>query len=392
MNNFPRQLGALVFALALSLAQNGRAAEPVLPDPLTAADGSKVTTADNWRTLRRPELLETFRREVYGRAPVERPADLAFAVTDAGTAMMDGAATRKLVRVSWSGPGGKGGLDLIVFLPKAATKPVPCFLFICNREKENIDPSRQVRKPFWPAEAITARGYATATFFVGDVAPDFNDNFRTGVHATLAKKDEPRANDAWGTLAAWAWGASRALDYLVTDKAIDASRLAVVGHSRGGKAALWCGAQDERVALTISNDSGCGGAAMSRGKGGEDLATINRKFPHWFCANFKRWNGREAEMPFDQHELLALCAPRLVYVASASLDANADPAAEFRASVAASPVWGLFAQKGLTETVMPAAEQPLHGGRVGYHLRTGEHDLKEYDWKCFMDFADRHLE
>ena len=260
----------------------------LLPDPLTAVDGMEIKSADDWLNLRRAQLLEIFRREVYGRAPIERPSDLKLKMIETRVGMMDGTAVRKLVRISWSGPGGNGGINLTLFLPAYARKPVPCFLFICNREKELIDPTRKVRSPFWPAEDMIARGYAAATFIVGDVAPDFNDDFRTGVHAIFAEKNQPRNTDAWGTIAAWSWGLSRAIDYLVTDGDLDPGRIIVAGHSRGGKSALWCGAQDERVALTVSNDSGCMGAAISRGKGGENLEKINRVFPHWFCANFKR--------------------------------------------------------------------------------------------------------
>ncbi len=367
------------------------AVEPVLPDPFTAMDGTRVRTAAAWQSGRRGELLELFRREVYGRAPVERPVDLASEVTDITTGMMDGAATRKLVRITWSGPNGNGGMNLIIFVPTASKKPAACLLFICNREPKNIDPTRKEQSEFWPAEAIIARGYATATFIVGDVAPDANDGNSSGVHATFDPKGDARAADAWGTLAAWAWGASRAVDYLVTDPDLDPKRVAVAGHSRAGKSALWCGAQDERVALTISNNSGCGGAAVARGTTGETVAVINQKFPHWFNANYKRWNNREVEMPVDQHQLLALCAPRLVYVASATEDANADPAAEFRACVEASPVWSLFNRTGLAAKVMPSPGQPIHDGRVGYHLRAGEHNLTEADWKLFMDYTDQHL-
>jgi dienelactone hydrolase len=366
------------------------ALDPALPDPLVASDGSPVRSIEAWAG-RRAELLELFRREVYGRAPVERPADLVFTVVATTPGMMEGAATRKQVRIAWSGPGGKGGIDLLLFVPAKRAAPAGCFLLICNRDRDNIDPTRAQKKPFWSAEELIARGYAAAAFHVADVDPDKDDGFKDGVHGVFDPPGQPRGGDAWGTIAAWAWGASRVLDYLVTDADLDARRIAVVGHSRGGKTALWCGAQDARVALTVSNDSGCTGAAISRGKEGESIAKINAGFPHWFAANYKRWNGRENELPVDQHELIALCAPRLVYIASASEDAWADPKAEFRSCVAASPVWALHGRQGIAATAMPGVEQPVHGGSIGYHLRTGKHDLTAYDWQCFMDFADRHL-
>jgi hypothetical protein len=307
--------------------------------------------------------------------------------------MMDGAATRKRVRIAWPGPDGRagGGIDVVLFVPAKRAAPAGCFLLICNRGADNIDPTRAKRTGFWPAETVVARGYAAAAFQVADHAPDKDDGCTSGVFATFDPAGKPRAADAWGTIAAWAWGASRVVDYLVTDPDLDPARIAVIGHSRGGKTALWCGSRDQRVALTISNDSGSTGAALARGKGGEDIRRINTVFPHWFCANYKHWNSREAELPVDQHELIALCAPRLVCVASASEDANADPQAEFRACVAASPVWTLLGQSGLVGTAMPPPEHPLQDGRLGYHLRTGKHDLTAYDWDRYLDFADKHL-
>jgi hypothetical protein len=303
---------------------------------------------------------------------------------------MDGKATRKQVKISYRGPGGEGSLKLVLFTPNDAKTPAPCFLLICNRPAAaNIDPTREVKSPFWPAEQIVARGYAAAAFFNGDVAPDKHDGFKSGVFAIY--DTAPRAADAWGTIATWAWGASRALDYLVTDKAIDAKRVAVVGHSRGGKTALWAGAEDERFAMTVSNDSGSTGAALARGKTGERIHNINRGFPHWFNDNYKGFDNRENELPVDQHMLAALIAPRLLYIASATEDTWADPKSEFLSAVHASPVYRLLGLEGISSTTMPKPDAPLLDGRIGYHLRTGKHNLTEYDWGCFMDFADRHL-
>jgi pimeloyl-ACP methyl ester carboxylesterase len=363
--------------------------QPVnLPDPLTLSNGQKVETTQVWRDQRRPEILELFRTHVYGRAPVGRPASLKFETTTT-PAMMDGAATRRQVVISYEGRGGKGAINLTLFVPAKATKPVPCFVLICNRGRQNIDPTRAVKSEFWPAEQIVARGYAAAAFQVNDVAPDRKDSFTQGAHG-IFDPPGPRAADAWGTIAAWSWGASRVMDYLQTDNAIDAQRVAVVGHSRGGKAALWAGAEDERFSLVISNDSGNSGAAISRGKRGEKIKDINKTFPHWFAQNYKRYDERENELPLDQHMLVALMAPRLVYIASASADEWADPAAEFLSGVAATPVYQLFGLKGLTATEVPKPESPLHEGYIGHHIRKGNHNLTAYDWNLFMDFADKH--
>ena len=368
-----------------------KAADLKLPDALGGNDGRAVTSAEQWRRQRRGEILELFREHVYGRNAVERPDSLTFKVTDTDPKAMGGAATRKLVTIGYRGPGGEGAIHLVLFVPNAPQKPAPCFLLICNRPaEENIDPTRAKKSPFWPAEEIVARGYAAAAFWNGDVAPDEKANRWTkGAHAIFDRK--PRADDAWGTIGAWAWGASRVMDYLETDRLIDAKRVAVVGHSRGGKTALWTGAQDERFAFVVSNDSGCTGAKLTRVAGGETVLKINTAFPHWFNENYKRYNDRPNDLPIDQHELIALMAPRPVYVASASDDANANPRAEFLSARAASPVYKLFGLPGLDAAEFPAPDTAHHSGKIGYHLRPGGHNLLEYDWKRFMDFADRNM-
>ena len=366
------------------------AGEPALPDPLKAADGKAVTSVKAWQAGRRAEILELFRTQVYGRAPVARPDTLRFEVTGTTPDALSGRATRKEVAIHYEGPGGQGTIHLAVYLPNKSIKPVPGFVLICNRPKENLNPTPQEMSPFWPVEELVDRGYMAAAFQVADLDPDTDDGFKNGVHGVFDRKDIARPDDAWGTIAAWAWGASRVMDYFESDRAIDAKRIGVVGHSRGGKAALWCGAQDERFALVISNESGSTGAALARGKRGESIKAINDRFPHWFCANYKRFNGRENELPVDQHELIALMAPRLVYVASAQQDAWSDPQAEFRACVHAAPVYQLFGLKGSGSNVMPEVSVPMLDGSIGYHIRPGQHDLTAYDWKCFMDFADRH--
>jgi len=360
-----------------------------LPDPLKTIEGKKIVSPEEWRNTRRQEILELFCKNVYGRTPIGRPDNLRFETTET-TMMVSGNATRKLVDIQFSGPGGKGTIHLAIFIPNDVPKPVPGFLLICNRSPENIDHTRKKKSPFWPVERIVERGYVAATFHNSDLDPDRHDGFKNGVHGIFDPKDTPRSPDAWGTIAAWAWGASRAMDYFETDNDIDAMRMAVVGHSRGGKTALWCSAEDERFALVISNESGCTGAALARNRKGESIEEINRKFPHWFCANYKQYNDKEDELPVDQHQLIALMAPRLVYVASATKDEWSDPEGEFLSCVYAGSVYRLFGLRGLDSTEMPKSNQPLHDGHIGYHIRTGKHDLTEYDWKCFMDFADNH--
>lgn len=379
------QIATLLALVSVTL--HGKTIE--IPDPLALESGQKVTSVKQWQTERRPQLLELFRREVYGRAPIGRPADLKFKVTGLQKDAMNGAATRKQITISFVGPNGRGAMHVTLFVPNRVKSAAPCFLLINHRGHQNADPTRAVQSPFWPAEAIVARGYAAAVFDVAELDPDEDDGFKNGVHGLFDARDQPRAHDTWGTIAAWAWGASRAMDYLQNDAQIDGHKIAIVGHSRGGKTALWAGAQDERFALVVSNDSGNTGAALSRGKEGENIAKINATFPYWFCQNYHRYDNHESELPVDQHELLALIAPRPLYIASATEDLWSDPEAEWQSGVAASPVYALFGAKGLPSTALPAPETSLNNGRIGHHLRTGKHDLTPYDWAQFMNFADK---
>ncbi len=355
------------------------------PDLLMDPAGKLATSPAIWREHVRPATLRHFRQQVYGERPVGRPDDSRAEVASE-TDALDGTATRREIVLSYSGPGGEGRFTTVVYLPKAAKSPVPAFVVI-----NFTDPDPELEKNrngHWPVKEIIARGYATAVFNFNAVDPDRADGFKDGVRTIFGK--QPPASDAWGALSAWGWGASRVLDYLETDPDIDAKRVAVIGHSRAGKAALWCGAEDERFAMVISNNSGCGGAALSRGKMGERVADITRRFPHWFCPNYANFANREDELPVDQHQLLALIAPRLLYVASATEDAWADPEAEFKSCVLAGPVFRLYGGQGLTSDTMPPPDVAMQDGGIGYHRRTGKHGLAVSDWHHFLDFADKN--
>lgn len=361
-----------------------------LPDLLTALNGESIITAEQWKRIRRPELIDLFREHVYGREPVERPEFLKFYM-DKQDSVMNGKAVRKKIRIEFNGPGGEGTINLIMFVPTNIPKPVPIFLMINIRSVSNTDPERIIKSPFWPVENMIDRGYAAAVFHVSDVAPDKENEFKNGVHGIFDPPGITRPSNAWGTIAAWAWGARRVMDYFENDSDIDIKRVAIVGHSRGGKAALWCGALDERFALVVSNNSGSTGAAISRGKKGENIRSINTNFPYWFCDNYKKYNDREHALPIDQHMLIALMAPRLVYVASATEDEWAAPESEFLSCVYSEPVYRLFDLIGLGTQTFPSAGSSIHNGNIGYHLRTGEHDMTLYDWNCYMDYADRFM-
>ena len=392
-----------------------------LPNPLVSGGGAPVRDAAAWRTQRRPELLGLFAEHVYGRTPGGRPPAMHWEVTSVDRAALGGKATRKQVTLWFTAQRDGPKLEVLIYQPAGdpgRSAPWPVFLGLnyFGNNCVNADPgialsrawmresaeqrvvnhrategTRGTHASRWQVETVLARGYATVTAYYGDLCPDRADGLPEAVGALFGTRGaNARGPDEWGAIGMWAWGLSRMLDYVETDRELDARRVAVHGHSRLGKTALWAAAQDERFALAISNDSGCGGAALSKRLYGETVALINASFPHWFARNFRRYDDREADLPVDQHELLALIAPRPLYVASAEGDRWADPRGEFLAAQAAEPVYRLFGQPGLGVAEMPPVNQPV-GGTIAYHVRTGQHDITGYDWARYLDFADRHL-
>lgn len=369
-----------------------------LPDPLRTESGQIVKSAEDFLSRRRPELLDLFARHVYGR--VEATLSLDASWRRPLEAFGKGTGSRGELAVVLQSPNGRSiELSLLIHVPHTSA-PCPAFLGLNLFGNHTLHPdpwvslprgwlpenaalglqghvatdaSRGMHSGRWPVELVLSRGYALVTAYAGDIDPDFDDGFENGLHGLLPRA-EHRAEDAPGTLAAWAYGMSRMLDALSLVPQVDPTRVVAIGHSRLGKTALWAAAQDPRFAMAVSNQSGCGGAALSRRRFGERLLHINRRFPHWFCRAFHRYNEREHELPVDQHQLLALLAPRPLYVGSAAADSWADPRGERLACEAASPVFELFGKVG----------------RVGYHVRPGGHDITPRDFWHYLDFADAH--
>ncbi|MGA2175987.1 MAG: acetylxylan esterase [Verrucomicrobiota bacterium] len=406
--------------LVLSMAIGSKAAtafppaaqlppQPDPPDPLVLFNDQRVATRQQWFERRRPELKSLFQHYMYGWFPP--PAEVRGTVTYRDTNFFAGKATLKLVSLKF-GPPEAPEIHLMMVAPNRRRGPAPVFLgmnFSGNHtlvadtnvpltaswmegrppdvtNNHATEAGRGTQTHVWELEQSIDRGYAVATYYYGDVEPD-TTNAQGGVRETVRA---PRAADDWGALAAWAWGMQRAVDYLARDGDIDPQRIAVVGHSRLGKASLLAGALDERIALVIPLQAGCGGTAPSRGRVGESVKRINTSFPHWFCDVFKEFNDQPERLPIDQNCLIALCAPRPVLLGAAVEDTWANPAGAFDMLRGADKVYRLLGAEGLSAAAMPATNT-LADGTLGYFIRPGQHSMTKEDWKYFLDFADKHL-
>lgn len=359
-----------------------------LPDPLQFDDGREVRNARQWEKKRRPQVLEVFAQEMYGHMPA-RPEGLHFSTISEET-VYAGLGLRKVVRI-YLDADQTHWFDVLIHLPKDAAGPVPMFVGLNFKGNDaTLDERADFR---WPYELVLKAGMGVATAWRDSIEPDGKDSKLAeaeGVCRDGGVRSWYNKDGDWGAISAWAWGLSRIVDYLETDEAYDTDRLAVIGHSRLGKTALWAGANDLRFDMVISNDSGCCGAAISRRKFGETFAVIDTSFPHWFTREFDKYKGREEIFPADQHWLIALAAPRPVYVASATEDLWADPKGEWLAAKAAEPVYALFGMQGLDDG-MPAPDVSDGDGRIGYHIRRGTHNILAFDWQQYISFMNRHL-
>jgi hypothetical protein len=356
-----------------------------LPDPLAMADGRQVRDAKTWMAQRRPEIIRYYERDIYGRIPARTP-DVKWRVAETDAAAHGGAAIRKRITGTIGAAANAPEMNLVVYTPAQTKKPVPLILLL------NFGGGGKPVPQDPPVAAdILARGWGYATIIYQEIQPDRINTFDQGViGVTLAGAKQPAA-DEWGTISAWAWGVSRVLDYLGTDPSVDAKQVALFGHSRLGKTALWASALDDRVAAVYSSCSGEMGAALARRDWGESVDDMVQNFPYWFAANFQQWAGRWNDMPVDAHMLIALSAPRPVYVTGGTGDQWADPVGMFQALVAAGPVYRLLGKKDVGAAAVPALDTALVAGDLGWHYHTGGHSATPEDWKAFLEFFAKYV-
>lgn len=397
----------LISSLSLHAQSNNLSG---LADPLVMNNGSKVTNAKQW-LKRRAELMQLFTTEMYGQAPA-KPRNMTFKVFDTDKNALGGKATRKQVTVYFNGKPDGPQMDVLIYLPNQIKKPVPLILqlgFGGNQtltndtaikistswvgggkgvENHKATAANRAAAPNKDLEMILSRGYGFATIYCGDIDPDYDDGFKNGVHALYPELQG--RGDNFSTIGAWAWGLSRALDYMETDKGINAKKVAVFGFSRLGKAAVWAGATDQRFAMVLSNESGAGGVKIFRRGQGESIKHLCTAFPHWFDVNFRKYIDKDTIIPFDQHMVIAMIAPRPIAIGSAEGDKNSDPEGEFLGGVYATPVYRLLGTDGLPTTKFPVLNEPV-SGQIQYHIRPGNHNILTYDWEQYLNFMDKHF-
>jgi hypothetical protein len=382
-----------------------------LPDPLVFNDEKPVKTRKDW-AKRRAEILALFETNMFGRSP-KPPKHTRFEVVDVDKNALAGKAIRTQVTIYFSDKKDGPKESLLLYVPSAAKKPVPIFLTLNFMGNQSVIDDPGIKLPIiwdWkthqphPAseasrgkshefqiEKMLTRGYAFATIYYQEIEPDFKGVLLDGIRPLFLEPGQPQpAPDDWGAIGAWAYGLSRAMDYLEKNKDIDAKRVAIMGHSRLGKTTLWAGALDKRFAMVIANCSGEGGASLMRRNYGETIHHLVDAFPYWFDGHFPKFDNHADQLPVDAHELIALNAPRPVYITGAQDDQWADPRGEFLAAVAAGPVYKLLGAEDLGTDQMPALNQPIMH-TIGFHIRDGKHEVTAFDWDQFMNFADKNL-
>lgn len=374
----------------------------VLPDALTTLNGQEVVNKEQWEDLRRPEIIKLFEDNEYGIMP-DATIKSSYRIVEESDNALGGKAIRRQVEITFSNNGQSRKMLVLIYVPKGVKK---CPVFVSPNFQGNAttttDPyviesqfstnGRANQTSRWPYELIINSGYAVATFHYFDVYPDKDNDVIESIYPLFGiNSNDDLQENSGKAIAAWAWGCSRVQDYLLTLDNIDKERTIVMGHSRLGKAALWCGALDQRFAMVVSNDSGCSGAAISRRNYGETVQSINKSFPWWFCNKYQSYNQDVSSLPMDQHELIALIAPRAIYVASAQEDQWADPRGEFLSLQEASKVYALYGLDTLQGYSFPAVNEHLWKGNCGYHIRTGIHDVTDFDWESYIGFANEKL-
>ncbi len=360
----------------------------ILPEVLRTTDNKAIRSKTEWEKVRRPQILRLFEDNIYGQMPKTYDS-LRFSVADKNRPAMSGKAMLKEVLIEVFKNTKSVKINLVLFVPTHVRKPVPAFLLINNRGKENMDPTRDKKSDFWPAEMVIDSGYAVAAFHVADLAPDHKEDYVNGVLQMYP--EQLTADNGMRAIGAWAWGASRVMDYFERDADIDAKKVTVVGHSRGGKASLWAAAEDKRFAICVTNCSGNSGAALSRRQFGERIQRINTSFPHWFNANYKKFNNKEDSLPVDQHMLISMVAPRPIYATNASKDLWADPKGTYLSLKNAEKVYALYGIRSGLPANPPGINDPVIHSQLAYHNREGEHNLTAYDWANFIRFANYHF-
>ncbi|MEB2777890.1 acetylxylan esterase [Algoriphagus sp. D3-2-R+10] len=361
----------------------------VLPDPFVSEKGLLIKSIADWESIRKPELIKLFTKEVYGPIPTDYD-NISFKEVSENANPFPEITIFKELDITVSRNGNSHTMRLNVFLPKSALSPVPVALLI-NYQPAYTD-GTIVEEGYWPVEELINRGYATASFHGETVAPDDADKFSEGVISSLYPGELSKP-DGMRTFGAWGWAAMRAMDYFEQEPKIDSKKSALIGHSRAGKTALWAGANDSRWAVVIPNESGCGGAAISRRKFGETIKIINTSFPHWFNDNFKKYNDDENSLPIDQHMLAMLVAPRAIYFSSAKEDLWADPKGEYLSMKLGSRVYSEIYGMNLSFPLeFENLKDPIIQNHAGYHIRNGKHNLTLEDWKHFMDFMELNFQ